>query len=237
MRHFAHNIGDYAAATAHLTFVEDAAYHRLLRRYYQDEKPLPVDPAECQRLIGARTKEEKAAVRQILQEFFTLGDDGWHQSRADKEIATFHQKVEAARANGTKGGRPANRRKTEPVISANQPENLPTPHYPLPNSVPNGTAACAAVDPVKALFDAGVKLLTAADQPASKAREMVGKWRRDHGDEAVMAAIGAANIAKVSEPIAWVTQYLANHAKPDARRVFETYEQARIRRGRELLAQ
>ena len=51
MRHFPHHIGDYAAATAHLSFMEDAAYHRLLRRYYQDEKPLPADLAAVQRLV------------------------------------------------------------------------------------------------------------------------------------------------------------------------------------------
>ena len=95
MRHFAHNIGDYAAATAHLTFIEDAAYHRLLRRYYQDERPLPSDVAECQRLVGARSRAEKAAVVATLQEFFTLATEGWTHRRADREIATFKQKVDA----------------------------------------------------------------------------------------------------------------------------------------------
>lgn len=237
MRHFAHNIGDYAAATAHLTFLEDAAYHRLLRRYYQDEKPLPADVAECQRLVGARTRDEKMAVAQVLKEFFVCGDDGFHQARADKEIASFHQKVEAARVNGTKGGRPANRNKTQSVSKTNQSEKLPTTHYPLPNSVPNGTDAGASVDPVKVLFDAGVKLLASAGTKPDNARSLIGKWRSAHGDEAVMAAIGAASAANVSAPTEWVTKYLANHAKPQARQPFETFEQARVRRGRELLAQ
>lgn len=105
------------------------------------------------------------------------------------------------------------------------------------DSVPNGTGAAAPVDPVKALFDAGVELLTKAGTRPTNARSLIGKWRSDHGDESVMAAIGAANAAKVSEPTEWVTKYLANHAKPQARQPFETYEQARIRRGRELLAQ
>lgn len=140
MRHFAHNIGDYAAATAHLSFIEDAAYHRLLRRYYQTEKPLPADVAEVQRLAAARTKEEKAAVRAVLVEFFTLEDDGWHQKRADREIETYRSKTEAARANGTKGGRPP-KPKTEPKVEPKyNPEKtnpvsekkLTTPHSPLP---------------------------------------------------------------------------------------------------------
>ena len=44
MNYFEHHIGDYAAATAHLSWDEDMAYSRLLRWYYQHEKPLPAEP-------------------------------------------------------------------------------------------------------------------------------------------------------------------------------------------------
>ena len=64
MNYFQHHIGDYAEATAHLTFVEDAAYSRMIRKYYATEKPMPVDVKAVQRLIGARTKEEREAVRE-----------------------------------------------------------------------------------------------------------------------------------------------------------------------------
>lgn len=133
MRHFAHNIGDYAAATAHLSFVEDAAYHRCLRRYYQDEHALPGDVASVQRLVGARTKEERQAVANVLAEFFHLEDDGYHQDRADREIETYHVKAEIARNNGTKSrGRPASKSKPKnnPAGSAWEPIGE-TNHSPL----------------------------------------------------------------------------------------------------------
>jgi uncharacterized protein YdaU (DUF1376 family) len=38
MNYYEHHIGDYAEATSHLTFVEDAAYSRLIRKYYSTEK-------------------------------------------------------------------------------------------------------------------------------------------------------------------------------------------------------
>jgi uncharacterized protein YdaU (DUF1376 family) len=42
-----------------------------------------------------------------LQEFFTLQDDGWHQTRADEEVAAYQSRVETARENGRKSaGRP-----------------------------------------------------------------------------------------------------------------------------------
>lgn len=145
MRHFAHNIGDYAAATAHLSFVEDAAYHRLLRRYYQDEKPLPAELPAVVRLAGARTKEERQAVANVLAEFFVLGADGYRQSRADREIEAYQAKAQAARENGTKGGRPVNREKTKTVATQVQSQKATTPHSPLPKEEPLPAAASSPI--------------------------------------------------------------------------------------------
>lgn len=151
MRHFAHHIGDYAAATAHLSFVEDAAYHRLLRRYYQDEKPLPPDLGAVARLAGARTKEERQAVANVLAEFFDLREDGYHQSRCDKEIDVYRTKAEVARENGTKGGRPQGRKKTHPVSTSVRPEKLTTPHSPLPiGNAPSGRSTEGVEQPASA---------------------------------------------------------------------------------------
>ena len=97
MNYYEHHIGDYAEATAHLTFIEDATYSRLIRKYYATEKPLPMDVKLVQRLINARSKEEKNAVVSVLNEFFTLTDEGWRQERCDHEIARFKDKQLKAR--------------------------------------------------------------------------------------------------------------------------------------------
>lgn len=107
MNYYEHHIGDYAAATAHLSLIEDAIYSRLLRRYYMDEAPLPADAAVCVRLAGARTAEEREAAEAVINEFFPVADDGLrHNKRADEEIAVYKQRMAAAIANGKKGGRP-----------------------------------------------------------------------------------------------------------------------------------
>ncbi len=87
MNFYKHHIGDYAQATAHLSFVEDAAYSRMIRKYYAEERPLPADVKAVQRLVGARTREEKQAVSDVLEEFFELREDGWHNKRCDSELA------------------------------------------------------------------------------------------------------------------------------------------------------
>lgn len=97
MNYYEHHIGDYAAATGHLTLIEDAIYSRLIRRYYLDEKPLPVDAKKVARLAGARSEEEIAAVNSVLEEFFTLEADGWHNSRCDEEIEKSNKKRAALR--------------------------------------------------------------------------------------------------------------------------------------------
>ena len=97
MNFYKHHIGDYDQATRHLSFVEDAAYSRLIRKYYAEEKPLPEDVKKVQRLIGARSRDEKEAVETVLAEFFVLESDGWHNKRCDEEIAQANAQAETNR--------------------------------------------------------------------------------------------------------------------------------------------
>lgn len=97
MNFYKHHLGDYAQATAHLTFVEDAAYSRLIRKYYAEEKPLPLEIKAIHRLVGARTKEEKQAVEDVLEEFFLKTSDGWRNKRCDEEIERANAQAETNR--------------------------------------------------------------------------------------------------------------------------------------------
>ena len=112
MNYFELHIGDLTEATAHLSMLEDGAYGRLMRKYYATERPLPADISHVQRLVGARTKEERQAVEAVLIEFFELQDDGWHQSRCDAEIAAFHEK-QVDREGAKEGAKERQRRARE----------------------------------------------------------------------------------------------------------------------------
>lgn len=96
MNYYEHHIGDYLKNTAHLSMLEDGAYRRLIDSYCTRESPLPADRKAVHRLARAQSKPEKDAVDAVLDEFFTLEGDGWHQSRCDKEIAKFTAKMPAA---------------------------------------------------------------------------------------------------------------------------------------------
>ncbi len=97
MNYYEHHIGDFLKKTVHLTAVEEGIYRRLLDRYYTTEQSLPADLRECCKLARASTKAERDAVRDVLRDFFTLQEDGYHQSRADQEIARFQEKSAKAK--------------------------------------------------------------------------------------------------------------------------------------------
>lgn len=87
MNFYKHHLGDYAAATSHLTWDEDCAYRRLIDQYYKREAPIPADVKEASRLARATTPAQRRAVQTVLSEFFTLAADGWHQKRCDEELS------------------------------------------------------------------------------------------------------------------------------------------------------
>jgi hypothetical protein len=70
------------------------------------------------------------------------------------------------------------------------------------STVPDGTAASAAIDPGKALFDAGVALLMAAGSSRKQSGALIARWRKDQGDRWARDAIASA--AGKSDPIAWI---------------------------------
>lgn len=120
MNYYQFHISDWALHTSHLTLQEEAVYRRLLDFYYDTEKPIPKETKPVIRRL--RLTEYSDLVGSILEEFFTLEEDGWHNNRADIEIADYHAKAGRARENGRKGGRPPKENQgseTQPVLPRN----------------------------------------------------------------------------------------------------------------------
>jgi len=114
-------VGDIQAKTGHLSLAEFGAYDRLLDHYYSTGCGLPGDLERCYSIARTRTKDEKKAVLFVLSEFFRLRDDGlFIQERTEEMIAEAQPKIEAARVNGAKGGRP----KINKTITQPEPTGL-----------------------------------------------------------------------------------------------------------------
>lgn len=119
MNYYERHLGDYAKDTAHLTMLEHGAYGLLLDRYYGTEQGIPADQAH--RVARARTREEKQAVDAVLSEFFTLRDGVWVNQRAEEEIEKAKVRIDAAKNNGKRGGRP----KKKPAGSETETQQKP----------------------------------------------------------------------------------------------------------------
>jgi len=216
MNYYEHHIGDYAAATTHLSLLEDAIYSRLLRRYYLQEGPLPADDAASARLAGARTADEVASAVVVLNEFFPVGDDGLrHNKRADEEIERFRIKVEAARENGKRGGRPPKApiktqqkaKETQPFHSGSENETqlkaLQTPV--TSNTEPNGSDADASpVVPADPIWGTGLDFLRRKGLPEKTARTLLGKVKQACGDIEAGALLAEAEAQDITDPAPWL---------------------------------
>lgn len=145
MNFFKHHLGDYDSATTHLSWDEDMAYSRLMRVYYRDEKPIPIEPRAAYRLARAQTKSQREAVNVVLAEFFMKQVDGWHNKRCDEEIAAAQAQAETNRRIATNrprivngsyhdsyNGSLTNRPPIQTPDSNNQTPDSTHPPQPLP---------------------------------------------------------------------------------------------------------
>lgn len=142
MNYYRRYIGDYGRDTTLLSLAEHGAYALLLDHYYASEGPLPADREDVYRVARAVKPDERKAVDRVLAKYFTEEPDGFHNSRADAELDRAQPAIEAAKRNGSKGGRPP---KTNPPgyedethrdSYANNPKGLDNP----PETEPTGKA-------------------------------------------------------------------------------------------------
>ncbi|PTD19916.1 GIY-YIG nuclease family protein [Sphingomonas fennica] len=72
----------------------------------------------------------------------------------------------------------------------------------------------SAIDLQAAIFASGVRLLCAAGKSDAQARQLIGLWKRDHGNAAVMEALASAEAEGTPDPVSFITGKLrAPHGK------------------------
>ena len=208
MHYFQFNIGDYASHTRHLDLIEDLAYRRLLDLYYLHERPLNTDATVVAKQIGMR--DDAAAVRDVLNEFFDLTADGYRSSRADKEIEHYHLKIQqASRAGKASAERRLNGRLTDTstdVQPTNNQEPITKNHKT--NSVSKDTGVKTPMSPDEIIFGYGVPLLTNAGVADKQARSFLGGLRKTHGDDALVNTLRECIRAKPLQPLEWLAAAL-----------------------------
>jgi hypothetical protein len=81
------------------------------------------------------------------------------------------------------------------------------------SSVSKDTAADAAIDQSKVTFGACLAYLIENGKDEKSARNLLGKWRRDHGDDAVHLAVDRARAGAISDPVPYIQTCLAGRGR------------------------
>ena len=102
MHYYQFHIGDYKAATSHLSNEEDLAYRRLIDMYYDTESCIPLDTD----WVSRRIRIDKQVVTVVLKDMFVETPDGWFHARCNAGIQEYKALVNRNRTNGKAGGRP-----------------------------------------------------------------------------------------------------------------------------------
>lgn len=148
MHYYQHHIGDFIKATARLSDSQTMAYLRLLWMYYDSEKPLKPDAKILAFQIGSSIEDTEL----LLESFFILCENGWHQTRCDQEIADYHAHI-TKKSNAGKAS--AERRKNNSSTGVQQVSNsshasveLTINHKPITNNQIKKATTVAAPDGV-----------------------------------------------------------------------------------------
>jgi uncharacterized protein YdaU (DUF1376 family) len=124
---------DFEAKTSHLTIAEDGAYNRLLRICWMTPGcTMPNDEAWIMRRVRAHTDEDKATVRSVLAEFFTVENGRYSNAKLMKVWLASNEAHEKRKNAGAKGGKSKavknnNNGSSNAVAMPKQPEPEPEP--------------------------------------------------------------------------------------------------------------
>jgi uncharacterized protein YdaU (DUF1376 family) len=214
-------IADYIRDTSRLTTEGHGAYLLLIFDYWVSGRPLPDDDqqlAAVARLPASRWK----ALRPSIERFFQTGDGFWHHKRIDAELAEATDRIGKRSAAGKAGAAAkwgAKDGKSNADADGNRIGKSNADAYAQSQVTPSslrseGSVAYAtgadapSFDPVKEIFDRGLKILGQAQ------RSLLGKLRKQHGDVAVLEAICACESEHPTDPAPFLIRSCEAHSAP-----------------------
>lgn len=189
---------------------------RLLVGLFADGKPLPNDREVIYRRAGASRPRERENVDLVLKMFFHLENDGWHLVDTTNQIASMGYRRRPMAADTQVECR--HERVSMPPKAGEFLNDINVPDIetgskvggeeegegegdtePLKGASPPSTTIGAL------LFNQSKWLVDSSSVPEKSARSLIGRWRKTHGDVAVLTRIEEAQRLGVSNPVEWLT--------------------------------
>ena len=131
MLYYNFHIGDFIKKTIHLSDEEELAYRRLIDWYYMKETPLPKSTKGVAKIARCKIRVAEA----VLNEFFELTEEGWSNSRCDKEIDNYYEKRRKCSIAGKKSGKARKRTDVQRTLNGRSTD-APTDVEPAINHNP-----------------------------------------------------------------------------------------------------
>lgn len=221
---------DWLAGTSGLSAAERGVYITILALIYEADGSIPHDEGRLSRRCGVTKPAFSKLLAALLTEGkLTLEEGRLSNRRAETELAERKSRSEKAslsaqerwRTQGKKtkqdqGPGNANASAKQCSEDANQNQNQKSS---VETNV--STGAEAPLDPVAVLFRQGLALLMAGGVKEGSARALLGKWKREHGPEAVIVALGKAQREGAIDPVSFIEKCLrhASHVAKGAPRL------------------
>lgn len=210
---------NWLGGTRGLSAAETGVYITLIAMMYERREPIPMDERRLARLCGLPTHGFRRAVEALKDEGKIIEIDGgiWND-KVSLVIEDAQNRSSVNRENVSSRWK-NNQQKQQPsdttVIRPKQ--DVRSQKVEVRDTLePNGSNADSAppkIDPEKVMFDSGLALLAGAGLAEGRARQMLGKWRKEHGAASVIAALGAAQREGAVDPVSYITKALQFRSK------------------------
>jgi uncharacterized protein YdaU (DUF1376 family) len=214
--------GDYLRDTGHLNATQHGFYLLLIGHYWTTGKPLPDDDSKLWRIARADSRDHWEEHRAVVAEFFKVADGVWQHARIDEELVLAVEKRAAAKERAEHA---ASKRWAKHKQSSKHAQSMPKamleecPPSPSPAvSVPNGTGG----DTAAVIFREGLAwLVKQSGRSESECRSLLGKARKDVGDEALIAILGQAQRHGPIDAVEYLSKAVAQRKNGGSRKPWE----------------
>ncbi len=211
--------------TADLSLEQEAAFLRIINAIHKHDAGVPDNDRVLAGLFRTSTRKARALIDALIEAGKVVIEDGkiWND-RARSELVQRGFVTISRAESGAKGGRKRADNAAKSLKNNDPPQAIASSRIEENReeySVANATDG-DAVDPAKAVWDAGVKILGASGVSDRQARSFVGKLRKDHPgqDSQILSAIMDCGRAGAVDPIPWITARLRPATQPDLAAIF-----------------
>jgi Uncharacterized protein conserved in bacteria len=202
-------VREYLVDTTTLTLEQSGAYLHLLMHAWAKGGALPDDERQLATMAKVSVKRWRA-IWPAISHYWRAEGGALTNKRLSQELQYVTEVSEKRRAAGARGGR-ARSDKNQPVKESPASDLLKpgSSTKTKTDTVAKATGGAAAVtDFNDAIWTNGVQYLVRHGMPEKGARSLLGKLKSSHGDEAVYAALAAANRAGSPDPAAYIVAAL-----------------------------